>query len=503
MKTVGASAPEPKTGRRVVQALLRFWEMPGAAWGILVFACLGSRLATTITYVEDPDSLRFALSVADEYNVAALQPHFPGYPVFWFVTELFAVPTGRFSVSFSIVGGLATLGLIWALLRLFHIPLRSPRGLALSNVVLFNPLLWLMGNRYMPDLLGVAWAFAALAFLIPALYADRPSRRADDAVVGLVLVGLLAGLRLSYLPLVLIPTLLVLWYSERWGRLLVAAGAGVAVWLVPMLLDTGLWTLLDVAQTQTTGHFSEFGGTVHTESDLGRRLVGLVQGLWAGGLAGWWPGRHPLTALTGLGMLGVGLVGARRLWRNGVLRDRRTWLLAACMLVYAAWIFFFQNVVHKSRHVLPLVPFLVTIPAIGAVALWKRQTKWTWGPLVGAGSTYVAVTLVLVTQHLDPSAIAQAKNFVQRQAESHPNVRVASVPLVNNYLRAQRVEVPYLSVEDTADVRRLRETNTSRTLVVGTYASLLDREPSTVQRFYHNPYVNRMWPEVTVYVYEP
>jgi hypothetical protein len=112
------------------------------------------------------------------------------------------------------------------------------------------------------------------------------------------------------------------------------------------------------------------------------------------------------------------------------------------------------------------------------------------------------VTLVLVNQHRSPSAVAQAKQFVERQAERPPPTRVASVPLVNTYLRTQQVDARFLSIEDSSDVRRLRRATRGRTIVVGTYASLLDRSPDRIRRFYHNPHVNRMWPEVTVYVYE-
>jgi len=67
------SAPQ-REWRDVVRSPSGQW----IAWGALVIGCMASRLATTITYIEDPDSLRFALSVADSYDVAALQPHFPG-----------------------------------------------------------------------------------------------------------------------------------------------------------------------------------------------------------------------------------------------------------------------------------------------------------------------------------------------------------------------------------------------------------------------------------------
>ncbi|WP_263820840.1 hypothetical protein [Salinibacter sp.] len=447
--------------------LRRIGRAPGVAWGALAVVCIASRLATTITYIEDPDSLRFALSVADTYDIAALQPHFPGYPLFWAAAELFYLPTGSFSTSFSLVGGLATVGLVWALLRLWGRPLRSVDGAALAGAVALNPLLWLMANRYMPDLLGTAWAVATLAVLVRAWDDEGPSQR-RAALGGMALAGLLAGLRLSYLPLVVIPALLVLGRSARPVRLIAAGAAGVGVWLVPMVLDTGLWTLIDVAWGQTTGHFTDFGGTVQTESDLGRRL------------AGTW-----------------------RLWRSGALSGSRAWIIVAGAAPYALWMFFFQNVVHKSRHVLPLLALLLPVLAAGAAALWRARAWPIRGAILAAAGAYAAVTLVLVAQHRSPSAIAQAKAFVETTARTDSGpTRVASVPLVNTYLRTQQVGARFLSIEDSSDVRRLREAETGRTLVVGTYASLLDRAPARTRTFYHNPHVNRMWPKVTVYVYD-
>jgi hypothetical protein len=264
----------------------------------------------------------------------------------------------------------------------------------------------------------------------------------------------------------------------------------------------GFWTLVDVAWGQTTGHFTEFGGTVQTESDLSRRVAGLVQGLWADGLGAWWPGRHPLTAGVGTGMLGLGGLGAWRLVRDGGWRERRSGLIVLCAGLYAVWIFVGQNVVHKSRHVLPLVPLLLTLPAAGAAALWRGRPGWGRVAVLGVAGAYAAVTLVLVDQHRDPSAIAQAKRFVERQADRPGPVRVVSKPLVNTYLQRQQVDARFLSVDDPAAVRRARRAETGRTIVVGTYAAFPDRTPARTRRFYHNPHVNRMWSNVTVSVYE-
>ena len=43
---------------------------------LLLFLCILSRLITSIFYIEDIDSLRFALAIQD-YSIINLQPHFP------------------------------------------------------------------------------------------------------------------------------------------------------------------------------------------------------------------------------------------------------------------------------------------------------------------------------------------------------------------------------------------------------------------------------------------
>jgi hypothetical protein len=342
------------------------------------------------------------------------------------------------------------------------------------------------------------------------------------AWIGCAGAGLLAGLRLSYLPLLLVPVALVLWHSPYRLRAVGAGIAGVLAWLVPMTLDTGLAALVDVAWTQAHGHFTEFGGTVQTNPDLGRRLAGLVEGLWADGLGAWWPGRHALTAVVGLGALGTAGAGVWRLVRRAAWRQRGVQIVAASAATYAVWIFFFQNVIHKSRHVLPLLPLGLILLAAGAAAVWQAGRGWGRAAVVLGGAAYLGVTLVLVGQHLQPTAVAQAKQFVEAQQaradSAGTTVRVASVPLINNYLQAQRVDGPYLSVEDSSDVQRLRrlagpfvnphrddeagDPPVARTLVIGTYADLVGRPPDRVRTFYHNPYVNRMWPEVKVHVYK-
>lgn len=469
---------------------------------LLLVACVTTRLATTIYYVEDPDSLRFALSVADTYSVVDLQPHFPGYPVFWFVAKAFYLLTGRFALAFSVVGGLSTFAIAYYLLRIRRVELSSIEGGMLAGLVFFSPLMWLMSNRYMPDLMGLAVTAAAFYYLSASLAPRSESRPDCTAAVGMALTGMLAGLRLSYLPFLLPPVLTVLWQRSRW-RPLGWGLAGTLVWLIPLVLDTGWTALLQAAQKQTAGHFTEFGGTIETNPRLLRRLTGFLQGMWADGLGAYWPGRHPLTLTVAVGSLVLLAAGIRSLRRG--TRPRSSWLLlGAGWLTYALWILFYQNVIYKARHVLPLLLPLLLILAVGAASL-LRYRSWLSRTAVGLSlAGYAAVTLVLVAQHRSPSAIAQAKSFVDRCEEEHRDLYVASIPLVNEYLASQKVDAHFLSVDDAKDRERLRRLKgDTPVLIVGTYPELLSKPPDRVRTFYHNPYVNRMWPEVEVYAYEP
>ena len=55
----------------------------------LLFAtCVVTRIASSIYYIEDADSLRFALGILD-YDVVKYQPHFPGYPVYCFLVKIY------------------------------------------------------------------------------------------------------------------------------------------------------------------------------------------------------------------------------------------------------------------------------------------------------------------------------------------------------------------------------------------------------------------------------
>ena len=459
-------------------------------WGIVFLLCVGSRLLTTIYYIEDLDSLRFALSMVD-YDVAKLQPHFPAYPVFCFVGKLIYVVTGRYALAFSLIGGVSVFLTIFFLFKIAGIRNTSSVGLIAIFILLVNPLLWLMSNRYMPDVMGVGLVLASL--YLTTVQDEQPRK----VGFGFFLAGVLSGVRLSYLP-ILIPALLMQ-LRGRWRTLrVIAAGAvGVIIWLVPLIILTGWESLVDAAQTHSRGHFLEFGGTISSEPGLGLRLIKLCESIWADGFGLYWNGRHLITACTTITL--VGIIVTSRLTKNNL---KRSSFLSASFIgcvVYLIWIFCFQNVVYKSRHVLPLVPFLALLIAFACAKIVEQPNRILKVVLVVFFCCYAYVALHLVVQHKAPTAIAQIHQYLKTKQSD--KLRVVSVPLIKYYLAAQGLQAVYTPIKTMEDLAKLGEEldDTSGLVVIG--SPLQDHVPKAKKTFYHNPYVNRMWPELSVFEY--
>ncbi|MGM0587160.1 MAG: hypothetical protein ACQETE_01980 [Bacteroidota bacterium] len=480
---------------------IRAWEeRPHRMLLLLLGLCVMSRLATSIFYIEDPDSLRFALSL-QEFDVANLQPHFPGYPVFVWLGQLFYLLTQSYGLTFSLIGGLSTFLLIYTLIRIIP-PNTYPLASLLGTILLFiNPLLWLMSNRYMPDLLGTAVVIWVLYGLI-----HRETEASQQRWFWLV-GGLLLGIRLSYAPLLIIPGLWLLIQVPHRTRLqLIGYGIlGTSLWLLPMLWDTGWAALLATATQQTTGHFTEFGGTIETEPNLMERLVYVIRGIWADGLGGYWIGRNPITLLTGLSIVVGTMAGVRFCWIRWAKYRPSLLLWTLSGISYLLWIYLGQNVIYKSRHVLPLLPMIIIALALGGqwlIVSWSKVGKMSM--LILLLSTSIT-TGVLVYQHTQPTAIAQIAKQLSDPTRpmGQPQAALLATPLVRYYLSAHQVNQHVYNTRKPNTFQQINSWPIDSTLVtIGDYRSVIRRPPTHQKTYYHNPYVNRMWAQIDCYIYE-
>ena len=494
----------------------RFCSSSQFIWCSVFVLCVSTRLLTTVYYIEDIDSLRFALSMV-EYNVAKLQPHFPTYPVFCFIAKLIYAITGRFAIAFSLVGGISTFITIYFTLRIVNIQPTSLFGKFVIITVFMNPLLWLMSNRYMADAMGVACLYASLYFLI--CHQEKYYKKGIcKTTIGFLLAGVLLSIRLSYLPF-LLPILFLRIFNANRVKYIFAGTIGILIWFIPLLLHTGWNALMSAAQKQSLGHFSDFGGTVSTDPDFFLRLLKFFESIIADGFGLFWIGRHPITAITSVFLISLVVVMLLKTNIGEVIErfphDKSILLnpiFLGCVL-YLLWIIMAQNIVYKSRHVLPILPIVALGIAYSCYTVVKSYAQTVQKPkcrnksmLIFAWCVvcifllcYSSVTLHIVIQHTKPTAIAQVhKYLMHKQNELNEKLTIVSVPLIKYYLESQDVNAQYITVESVTDLDQLNEVKTGF-FVIG--SPLPNRIVKDERTFYHNPYVNRMWSELSLYEY--
>ncbi|MEM6267786.1 MAG: hypothetical protein AAF998_00045 [Bacteroidota bacterium] len=467
-------------------------------YGIWFGVCILSRMLTAIYYIEDIDSLRFALA-AHEYDVVALRPHFPGYAAYCFVLRGLFEVTGNVGVSFAILGGSAMFLILYFSEKLWQLYVSRPTNL-LPGLLFVCPLFWLMSNRYMPDIMGLALLMGGTYCMVRA-WRTPTERRV--ALLGFgFLLGLEAGVRLSYLPFFLPAAILAVKFPRELPRMVLAGLVGTLIWLIPLLLLTGSEELLRVAQRHTAGHFNEWGGGVTSDdAGYGVRLIAMLESIWADGLGGWWPERNGVTLLVSGGWLAGFAVGIRVFLRGKWARRSGVPLVLVSVLAYTLWAYFFQNIVYKPRHILPLLPFLILLATAGWTKILAFRTR---GRQIAAGISLAAlllVTGVLVRQHTQPSAISQMKTWLKPRA--NPETAILSNRLINHYLWRHRGFQSWF-FDYHVDYSGLRDWYTTGRKVYSTRRidDFLAAQPDTVHFFAHNPYVNRLWSTVTLYEYQ-
>ena len=479
-------------------------------WWLLLIWLLVSRLWSTIYYIEDLDSLRFALSMID-YNVVKNQPHFPAYPVFCFVTKLVYQLIGRYTVAFSIIGAFSTFLTIFFLVRSANIQPTSLLGSLVIFFSTFNPLLWLMSNRYMPDMMGVACMMSCFYYL-----QTNNTKTNYNGLIGFFLTGILLGVRLSYTPF-LFPLLVKNLFSTKrnrlkWYQLAISGVVGICTWLSPLILITGWSELIDSARIQSQGHFTDFGGTITTESNYARRTERLIEGVWADGLGFYWLGRHLTTVIPTVCLsflFCVSFIKSKPRIPIKISNFAQTAILSC--LAYLIWIFYFQNIIHKSRHVLPLLPFAALFVGIFLTRVIENTSRI--GPnflfkeiLILGLASYTLVSFHLVSQHKKPTAIAQIHEHLKQVKNDYQKpIQIISVPLIKYYLSAQGFNTKYLVVkqEEEFNLKKKLDQNADWVAIGSALPpEVIGDRKALVKNFYHNPYVNRMWSSLTVYQYK-
>jgi hypothetical protein len=417
------------------------------ALAALTLLALARSLALRVDHDEDIDALRFRLGV-ERFDVSALRPHAPFYPVFIAAAKLISAlgAPSRLALAAVSAGAFAALVALTALLAL---EIFGPVAAALAGALaLASPFAWLLAEKLTSDMAGAAGVALGLYLLARARRLDATAAQASARRTGaLIVFGLGLGVRLSYFPFALVALACVAFaeggslgaYVSRARDM----ATGVVLWLVPLTLIAGARPLVAMSHLQALGHFTRWGGTALTVTSPAARLHGLVWGLWANLLGGAWPDA-PRGRLLVAPILALLLALAARHALRHASRAPELWWGA---LAYLAWALLGQNTAYKPRHFLPLAPLAIVAIAGAAVALDARAPRLRPGAaaaLLLAASWFIdGTSLALAHRELSPAAAivravaeapaSDARPIVTREllgmlAEGAPGRRIVFAP---------------------------------------------------------------------------
>ena len=383
--SAGTQQPQETAGLKRLGLPLLYLGLLAVSFGVHSLSLPGT--------LESFDGVYFARGV-EQYSLPALQPQWPGYPVYIWLGKLL------FLFTHDAVWSLHLLALIASsLITLLIADLtRRIKGGVWPGV--FAGLLWTLVPL---SLISGTEAFSdslALLLALSGLWLTWRGHHEQKALLlGLagLAFGLMVGVRLSYLPL-LSPLLLACGLAARsvksvrpwlWAGL--AFLFPVALWFGWQLRDDGA-SYFAAARRHLAGHYEQWGGSIETDHQPLLRPVHALRTFLLYGLGGWWWGAPWLRMALTVIWLGLLSVGAGRLIRN-----RPRFALNVVLLwggPYLVWVLLSHDV-NLDRYFLPLVALACVVGGVGL----PRQ-RWGAGGVGGLSLGLLAlISLPLARQH--------------------------------------------------------------------------------------------------------
>ena len=431
-----------------------------------------------------------------DFNLLELRPHFPGYPIFCFFSKIIYFITQSIPLTFSFIGGISIYLTIIYTLKIWNLLFKS-RPSYLKIFIFLNPLLWILSNRYMSDILGLSLVIIGLYYFIKFLKFNYES----SLIKFLFAITLLMGVRISFLPFFL-PAFLYLTFNISFKKALksiLILSFGISTWLLPLIYITGFKDFLNISFKHINGHFFNWGGSI-ISSNTGYvpRFTSMIESILADGMGTWWTGRHWITILISIFLLILFLSFVQSIYlKISDIRIEHS-IMILCLFSYLLWAYFFQNIIYKPRHILPILPFLIMVFCIGVNNITK-QNIIIEKVIVLPGILCIGfLTLNLIIQHKEPTALSQIQNHMNDQNKD--KIVFSSSILINNFIKHHKLSKKIIF--EPKNSKFLEKYYNLGYTIFTTYNLDTRFKMNDKKTFYHNPYVNRLWPILNVYEYK-
>ncbi|MBB5354749.1 hypothetical protein HNR43_000705 [Anoxybacillus mongoliensis] len=284
------------------------------------------------------DEVDFALAL-DRYDLLAMQPHFPGYPYFIFGGMLVHSLVDNPAKALAIWNGLLMISATIPIYLLAKTFVKKKYTWVVTALVQSLSYVTLIVSQPMSE----GSALAVLWWYVWSLQRAIHSDRLYAQLLPLWLFSVMLGIRLSYVPFGI--GILYVWWKRKYRvkQLLLYSLVAIAfqfIWIsaVAATEGTGFWQL---ALSFTTGHFTQWGGTVSTdEAPFWQRAVVLIfyNIIWTG------------MAKQSIWLLSCFVILLAMMWKQIAIPP----LYRLLLLTYFLWALFAQNI-EKPRHILPII----------------------------------------------------------------------------------------------------------------------------------------------------
>jgi len=352
---------------------------------IAVIICLITRLLFFGKYIDEWDSVNFAFGLSKEYDILHDQPHFPGYPVYMFVSWI------CYQIFGSDIKSLIFSGILFSSLGVYPLYVLARRmfsekvALLAAALYIANPQIWLQAEKALSDAFGLFFVISSVLFFY--LTASFDSQNEEKIVpevknfrtplwyfaCGGILLGLGLGVRVTYLAL--IPVMVYAGYQltreinwkkvTAWG--LSGLTFGIFSWLTYLLVyftpQKCLWKLLNHADY----HFNREGNSIITTSDYGERFYVICYRLIAHCMGMWWPDASHLRIVPTV-ICGFALVYFFKRLRWNI----QSKFMSIFFVSYFLWVAFVQNAI---RQVMVLAPFIIIVISVGLLSFYTFYLK--------------------------------------------------------------------------------------------------------------------------------
>jgi hypothetical protein len=374
------------------------------------------RLILLPPYASSWDEVDYALGVI-EFDLLKMQPHFPGYPIFIFGGMMVHTFIDDAVLSLQLFNTILLVSSILPVYWLFGHYLERRKAI-IATLLLFS--------LSYPSVMTVqamseGAAIPVLWWYLWSMHRAVILKTKDAAVLPILLFAILMGIRLSYIGfgVGIVYYWFVYWKESGNSSEKVKA---IAFHLILLILSQGVWlsalaanagslkTLLQIAFGFTDGHFTEWGGTVESNTGFFERLWNYLcinigwTGLMTQSLT--------ITFITVLLFL-LSVKNTGKWTKPGT----GTILLLIAYGSYFIWGLFAQNI-DKPRHILPLaiiLGFFLLIGWMKNLNTMKVITLSLWYIL------HIGTSVdVLTDYHSSAPAVYKTESYFSEKNEESP-----------------------------------------------------------------------------------